>query len=177
MKRRVLIIVPVLTVLVALVALGAMLATRPAPSAQARGGGWQLVQFPAYLDGVCSFRMDFNFSQAQEYQKSEAQPDGTVVTQFTGAIKLAVTNHGTGKTLTYNISGPGTLTTYLDGSTFLVGEGAGLQFFPPAAQQQFNLPAAAYIKGRFTTATDAHGNVTAFTHDGATISDACAALS
>jgi hypothetical protein len=177
MKRRLAIIVPVVTVLVALGALSAVIATRPTPSAHARGGGWQLVQLPPYLDGVCPFRMDNNFFQAQEYAKSETQPDGTVVTQITGALKLEVTNHNTGKTLVYDISGPGTLTTYPDRSTFTVGEGAGIQFFPPAAQQQFHLPAAAYIKGRFTDAFDAQGNLTSFTHDGATISDVCAALS
>jgi hypothetical protein len=100
-----------------------------------------------------------------------------VVTQFSGALKLAVTNHETGKTLVYNISGPGALNTYHDGSSFPVGEGSGIQFLAPVAQQQFHLPAAAYLKGHFSEATDAQGNVTSFTHNGATISDVCAALS
>jgi hypothetical protein len=65
MNRRLAIIVPVVTVPVAFVALGAALATRQAPSAHARGGGWAPVEFPPYLNGVCPFRMDNNFFQAQ----------------------------------------------------------------------------------------------------------------
>jgi hypothetical protein len=168
----------IVPVVVALVAVGAVLATRPTPHAHARGGGWVLNSFPPTLPGYCAFQIDNNFFVTKEYTRTkETLPDGTVVFQTSGALKLAATNHDTGKTLVYNISGPGTLTTYPDGSTFLVAEGLGIQFFPPAAQQQFGIPAVAYIQGRYTEATDAQGNVTGFTHDGATIGDVCAALS
>jgi hypothetical protein len=174
MKRRLVIIVPVVVILVAL---GAVWATRSAVNVHARGGGWSLLSFPPTLDGFCSFQLDNTWLTTQEYAKSDTQPDGTVVTQFTGSLKVAETNHTTGKSLAYNVSGPATLTVFPDGSSFLVGEGSAIQFFPPAAQQQFNLPAVVYMQGRYTESTDAHGNVTGSTHDGATISDVCAALS
>jgi hypothetical protein len=170
-------VVIIVPVIIALVALGVALATRQAANVHARGGGWVPLSFPPTLAGFCPFQLDNTWLTTQEFAKSETQPDGTVVTQITGSLKVAVTNHETGKTATYNISGPGTLTVSPDGSTFLVAEGSGIQFFLPAAQQQFNLPAVAYIKGRYTEATDAQGNVTGFIHDGATISDVCAALS
>jgi hypothetical protein len=183
MKRRLALIVPVVAALVVLGALGAALATRPTPSAHARGGGWlPLGPLPPYTDssnspGYCAFRIDNNFYQNEVYTRSETQPDGTVVTRVTGSLKLAATNHDTGKTVDYNISGPGAITAYPDQSILIVGEGLGIQFFPPAAQQQFHLPAVAYIKGKYTESLDSQGNVTSFTHDGATISDVCAALS
>jgi hypothetical protein len=180
MKRRLLIIVPIVAVLVAL---GATLAMLKSPGVQARGGGWQPLEgLPPYTDssnspGYCAFRIDNNFYQNKVYTRSETQPDGTVVTRVTGSLKLAATNHNTGKTLDYNISGPGAITTYPDQSILIVGEGLGIQFFPPAAQQQFHLPAVAYIKGKYTESLDSQGTVTSFTHDSATISDVCAALS
>lgn len=174
MKRRLAIIVPVV---VALVALGAVLATRPTPSAHARGDGWTLVSVPPNLNGFCSFGVDLTVLTNQEYSKSETQPDGTVVIQITGALKLAMANHDTGKTIDYNESGPGTITISPDGSTLDDGQGSSVFPFPPAAQQQFGVPALAYITGHSTIAFDPNGNVTSLSHDGATISDVCAALS
>ena len=162
---------------VALVALVAVVLTRPIPSAHARGGGWILNQFPPYLDGYCAFRVDLTILMNKEYSKSETQPDGSVVIHVTGALKVATTNDATGKTVDYNISGPGTTTVYPDGSVFTDGDGATLQFFPPAAQQAYGVPPLFYFSGHFTSLVDANGNVISFTKVGGPISDACAALS
>ena len=174
MKRRLALIVPVL---IALLALSAMLATHTAPNAHARGGGWVLNSFPPYLDGVCPFRIDTTFLMNKEYTKTATEPDGTVVQHVTGALKVAVSNDVTGKTLDYNISGPGFVYIYPDGSAFVDGEGQALQFFPPAAQQEFHIPAAAYMHGHFTISYDPNGTVVGFTHNGDPISDVCAVLS
>jgi hypothetical protein len=175
MKRRLAILVPVL---IALLALGAAFATHTAPNAHARGSGWTLNSSPPpYVDGVCPFRVDLTTLNNDEYVNTESEPDGTVVQHFTGSLKVAASNDVTGKTLDYNISGPGTITTSPDGSQFVDGGGVSLWPFPPAAQPQFNLPGLAYIQGHFTISFDPNGNVVGFTHEGATITDVCAALS
>ena len=174
MKRRLTLIG---LVVVALIGLGAVLATRPVPSAHARSSGWTLVSVPPNGNGFCSFGVDLTVLTNQEYSKSETQPDGTVVTLFTGALKLATINHDTGKTIDLNESGPGTLTVYPDGSGLFDSGGLSIELFSPAAQQQFGVPAYAYIKGHVVLAFDASGNVTSFINKGATITDVCAALS
>jgi hypothetical protein len=180
MKRRLLLIVPVV---VALMALGAVLAMRPAAPAHAdTRNGWLPVYPPdnlppPYLDGLCAFRIDLALTTNQEYSKViRTLSDGTTITETTGALGVNITNDVTKKTINYNVSGPGTLTTYPDKSTVLVGQGLGVQFFPPPANTQFGIPAVAYIQGRYTESMDANGNITGFTLNG-TISDVCAALS
>lgn len=179
MKRRLAIIVPVI---VALIALGAVLALRPAAPAHAdaRGGGWMaLFPFnpPPVDPSFCGFWIDPTVLADKEYSKVVATlPDGTTVQQITGELKVSLTNRSTGKTIDYNISGPATLTTHPDGSTFLVSGGTGIQFFAPPADTAFGIPAVAYIQGHYTESVDGSGNITGFTLDG-TATDVCAALS
>jgi hypothetical protein len=175
MKRRLALIVPVV---VALIAVGAMLATRPIPHAHARGGGW-VFQPSGSVDlpvGYCAFPVHSDTLADNSYQRQATQADGTTVYTFHGTLKYRLTNKNTGKSIDLNVSGPGEAYAHPDGSLYVVFHGTTVNIFDTTAQQEFGLPGIAYTTGLFTYTYAPEGSVTAYSSNGTT-TDVCAELS
>src|SRR5260370_17380121 len=73
----------------------------------------------------CGFAVHFAFPVDKEYSTITITADGSTVIKTTGSLFVSLTNNATGKSITVNASGPGTVTIAPDGinATF---EGGGL---------------------------------------------------
>src|SRR5690349_22951748 len=69
----------------------------------------------AGTNGFCPFEVKIDYVSHQRAETT-VELDGTKVVRATGHATATVTNVSTGKSLRYNISGPGTTTTHPDGS-------------------------------------------------------------
>lgn len=79
--------------------------------------------------GFCAFPVHVTFPTDREYAKVSVLPDGSTVLKVTGSLFMTATNTDTGKAITFNASGPGTLTVAADGSSLaLDGRGVSMLF-------------------------------------------------
>jgi hypothetical protein len=132
---------------------------------------------PLPLGGYCSFPVLVTFTRANEYVIHESvAPDGTKTQQITGRLFATVTNEATGKSLTYNISGPGSLTSEPSGAFSGDLHGPSLLWtLPQNLPDGQNVPALSYTTGHVTFAVNPSGKTTAYSLNGRT-TDVCAAL-
>jgi hypothetical protein len=87
-----------------------------------------------------------------------------------------VTNLSTGKSVSYNVGGPGTIVIYPDGSFTIDAAGPNLLWTVPENSYP-NVPAISYTTGHVTLAVDASGQTTSYTlAGGARQTDVCAVL-
>lgn len=133
---------------------------------------------PLVLADHCEgFEVLITYTDANQYviRQTDA-PDGTSILKISGQAKVTVTNMTTEKSLSYNISGPGTVTIFPDGR-FSVNAGGpnllwttreNLAFFP-------DVPTLSYTTGRVAFEVDATGQTISYSHAGRT-TDVCAAL-
>ena len=170
-----------------IVALGALLGmlggvVTAAPAlAGGRGDGWQVFQpIPpggVPLAGFCVFPVLLTVPATKEFAKSLNLPDGSVVTQITGALRVSWTNMDTGNTITENESGPAQITTFADGSMTMVEHGRNGPVLMPADAQRFGLPPISETAGQLTMSLAPDGSITSLTLHGQVLLDVCAALS
>ena len=134
--------------------------------------------FEGSLTGICSFDVQLTAVRQHEFIIHETvTPDGTMYDQYAGDLVVQVTNLETGKSLTYNISGPGTFwhndTTFggrLYGPNLLWTAPESLPEEPPG------VPALSYTTGPVSFTVDAgSGKTLSYSHRGTT-TDVCAAL-
>ncbi len=125
--------------------------------------------------GFCSFPVHIDILANKEYGKITTLSDGTTIIKETGTLKDRVTNVSTGKTLSLNSSGPGTITIYPDGSVTVDGTGHWLIFNPAAAAASFGLPGVMFTSGQTHETLDPTGTPTALSVTGLA-TDVCAAL-
>jgi hypothetical protein len=117
------------------------------------------------------------FPVNREYGKVLKSSDGSVVTLVTGSLRVSLTNLNTGKTITENISGPGKLTTYPDGSFTVAGKGHEAPTLTPADAQRFGLPPLSMTAGALTISLAPDETITSVSLHGHVLVDVCAALS
>ena len=167
-----------------IVALGALLGMLggvvTASSALAdRGPKWQIVPAaPFQLDETfCGFKIDVSFPVNNEYSKLLKTPEGTVATLTTGSLTASFTNHGTGKTITENISGPYTVTNFSDGSAVWAFKGRTAFVLTPAQAKQFGLPVVSVTAGALTASFALDGSPVSVSLKGRVLVDICATLS
>ena len=86
-----------------------------------------------------------------------------------------VTNTVTGKTLRFNVSGPGTLTTFQDGAFALDVTGHNL-LWTTVANSFRGVPQLAFTTGHVRVSVEASGLTTGYKLNGKS-TDVCAALS
>jgi hypothetical protein len=180
MKRRLMLIVPVVVVLVALGAALAMRPTAPAHASQGfRGGGGWMFQPPFSEDLptlLCGFPVHIDTLADNIYVRETTQPDGTVVDTSSGNITFRLTNKDTGTFIDLDLSGPGTAYFYPDGSVYQVYNGRTVNIFFPQDQQTSGLPGIASTTGFFSFTFASDGSLEGYTLNG-TVTDDCAALS
>lgn len=126
------------------------------------------------LSGYCSFDVSIVYLD-HEHSTTTTLPDGSTVTQVNGAFKAVVENVATGKTISYNLSGPGTFTTSPDGTVQAVVRGPYLAFTTPENSYP-GVPTLSYTTGRVTWTVDPSGLTTSSSSSGPQ-TDVCAALS
>ena len=149
----------------------------------ATAGAAPPVPVPAFegtLTGICSFDVQLTVVRQNEFIIHETVgPDGTIYDQYAGNLVVEVTNLETGKSLTYNISGPGTFWQNPDAGTF-GGQlyGPNLLWTAPEnlPDDPAGVPALSYTTGPVSFTVDANsGKTISYSHRGRT-TDVCAAL-
>jgi len=125
----------------------------------------------------CGFKVRVTFPVNREYGKVLKSSDGSVVTLVTGSLRVSLTNLNTGKTFTENISGPGKLTTYPDGSFTVAGKGHEAPILAPADARRFGLPPLSVTAGALTISLAPDETITSVSLHGHVLVDVCAALS
>jgi hypothetical protein len=134
--------------------------------------------FEGTLTGICPFDVQITVVREHEFIIHEmVGPDGTVYDQYAGNLVVQVTNLENGKSLTYNISGPG---TFWHNDTAFGGElyGPNLLWTAPEnlPDQPAGVPALSYTTGPVSFTVDAVSlKTTSYSHRGTT-TDVCAAL-
>lgn len=165
-----------------IVALGAMLGlsggVMTASPALARGPQWQLLQAGSFTlpASSCGFEVGVTFPTFNEFIKVLKTSDGSMTFLVTGPEFVTYTNLETGKTITENESGPGTVTEFPDGSVTLAAKGPDGTFLAPADAQRFGLPAVSVLAGVKTESVAPDGTITSLSLDGTVLVDVCAAL-
>jgi hypothetical protein len=127
-SRRVL---TVATVVAAAAAAVAMVAAAPAA---ANNDPHRIYLAAAPFDlpaSLCGFPVHVEPLVDKEYATVSTNPDGSTTYKVTGSLFVSLTNAGTGKTISANISGPGSFTFPADGTTLTVSStGVGLTWAP-----------------------------------------------
>jgi len=78
--------------------------------------------------GFCSFPVRLTNPVDKEYGTISTAPDGSTTIRITGSLFTTVTNEDTGKAITLNTSGPGTVAIFPDGTDIAHVKGVGLLF-------------------------------------------------
>jgi hypothetical protein len=131
-------------------------------------------------EGYCTgFDAVVTYTQFNEYivQQTTAA-DGTLTLKIAGVAKATVTNQTTGESVSYNISGPGTVVINPDGSFSIDAAGPNLLWTEQRFLANFaGVPAISYTTGHVTLFVDASGQTTSYNlAGGARQTDVCAVL-
>ena len=116
-------------------------------------------------DGYCAFPVHI-----EGVSNQKTNPHG----KATGFGSATVTNLATGKTLKFNISGPGTITS-LDGGYTIDGTGHWLLYTTVENSQPAGVLQLAYTTGHVQVTVDKDGQTTEYKLNGKS-TDVCAAL-
>lgn len=128
----------------------------------------------AGTDGVCAFPVLVSYSGVRQHVRSSTLPDGTIVSQIEGSASITVTNDVSGKTLTYNASGPGTVTVHPDGSFSFIAHGTNL-FWTTVGNSAPGVPQLEFATGLISVSVASSGRTLSHSLQG-TSTDVCAAL-
>jgi hypothetical protein len=101
-------------------------------------------------DQFCAFPVDIHFTDVNQYIIHETTAlDGTVTWDITGRARATVTNVDTGKMVSYNISGPGTIVFDPDGGFSIDAHGPNLLWTARDLSYP-GVPAISYTTGHVT---------------------------
>ena len=131
---------------------------------------------PVVLEGYCDgFTAVVTFTKMNQYIiRQTTAPDGTTTLRIAGHAEAAVTNQTTDKSVTYNISGPGTVVIYPDGAFSIDAHGPNLLWTAP--ENSFpGVPTISYTTGHVTVQVAASGQTTSYQLRGRQ-TDVCAVL-
>jgi hypothetical protein len=135
---------------------------------------------PIVLEGYCTgFTAVITYTEMNQYIIRETTaPDGTATLKITGHAQATVTNQTTGESVTYNISGPGTIVIYPDGAFSIDAAGPNLLWTLPENLANFpDVPTISYTTGHVTLAVDASDQTTSYAlAGGSRQTDVCAVL-
>jgi hypothetical protein len=132
------------------------------------------------LTGYCEgFTAVITYTAFNQYIVSTTTAlDGTTTVSITGKARATVTNQTTGKSVSYNISGPGTVVFYPDGAFDIDAGGPNLLWTTRVNLGEFSyVPTISYTTGHVTVEVDASGLTTDYALvGGARQTDVCAVL-
>ena len=126
---------------------------------------------------ICGFKIRVSFPVDKEYAKVLKSTNGSTTMLITGRLTLSNTNLSTGKTLITNLSGPGKITTFPDGSVTERAKGHTGYLLSSADARRFGVPRLGVTAGAQTISLAPDGSVTSFSLDGHVLVNICAALS
>ena len=132
----------------------------------------------ATLEGYCQgFNVSVEYTTFKQYIiRQSTAPDGTTTIQIAGNAKATATNLSTGKSASYNVSGPGTVVLYPNGSFTIDAAGPNLLWTLPQNSYP-GVPTISYTTGHVTLAVDASFKTTSYhLAGGARQTDVCAVL-
>jgi hypothetical protein len=111
---------------------------------------------PTVLEGYCTgFTAVVMFTELNQYiiQETTDPETGALILKITGHAQATVTNQSTGASVTYNISGPGTVVINPDGSFSVDAAGPNLLWTTP--ENSFpGVPTISYTTGHVTFTVD-----------------------
>jgi hypothetical protein len=126
---------------------------------------------------VCGFAVLVQIPADGAQSNTTTLPDGTMVTNFSGVFKETFSNTVTGKTISVNASGPGTV-TQAPGSSVLQIASLGVATTYVTNGAQFGLPNFFYYAGPFNFSTDTSNDTLVSVSRFPNVkTDICAALS
>lgn len=106
----------------------------------------------------CGFPIHVGVVSDKEYFiHSTTLADGTLIQRFTGKLVLSFTNTDTGTSITRNVSGPGTLTFYPDGSFLFDAQGRNVLAIDPIGQADTGEPGLVFTSGHVVVLVPATG--------------------
>ena len=117
-----------------------LLLLAPASTAWARGDGWEPLANEPFTVEACGTTVDATFPMNKEYQQVTTDAEGNQHIKVTGALKVTLTDTATGRSVTYNISGPGTSIAYANGDFLFDATGRNLWFLTPEQAAATGLP-------------------------------------
>ena len=133
--------------------------------------------FPAEdftISGSCDFDVRVHTVEDKVFAKTYFDNDGNPTRRIlNGRLVNELTNLETRKSIVYNISGPGFITFFEDGSVDFVLKGRALAFFSPGDVE--DLPLLFVNSGQLTIHIDPDGNILGVEQVG-DVEDVCAAL-
>jgi hypothetical protein len=142
-------------------------------------GATTLAQFdPVSGSGYCDgFAVVFEYTKLkQKYVNDTRDANGVGTFKVTGNAQATVTNTVTGKSIGYNVSGPGTVVVNEDFSFSVDAHGPNLFYTERKNLSEFpDVPAISYTTGHLTFAVAASGQTTSYTLTG-NRTDVCAVL-
>jgi hypothetical protein len=146
----------------------------PASAAWARGDDWEPVNNqPATLE-ACGTTVAVTFPMDKEYQRVTTDAQGNQHIKVTGALKATFTDTATGRSVTYNVSGPGNSIAYANGDFLFNATGRNfIALFPN--QVIAGLPQIFVTSGPIRVLFRADGSVEV-QRLGNHLQDVCAAL-
>ena len=151
----------------------------PAPASAVNPHDMVVTPDPIELEGYCpGFTAVVTFTQFNQIVRETTAADGTRTLKITGVAKATVTNQTTGESVTYNISGPGTVVIYPDDSFSIDAAGPNLLWTLPENLENFpDVPTISYTAGHVTAEVDASGQTTSYTlAGGGRQTDVCTVL-
>jgi hypothetical protein len=126
------------------------------------------------ISGSCDFDVLIHNVENKEFIKTYFDDDGNPIRQIVnGRLVSELTNLETRKSIVYNISGPGVITFFADGSVDFVAGGRSLLWFLPGEVE--DLPLVFVNSGQVTMHIDPEGNTVRVEQVGQ-MEDVCAAL-
>ncbi len=128
----------------------------------------------AAAGGYCVFPVLVTYSGVRQHYRQSTLPDGTVIQKIEGSVSITVTNQVSGKTLTYNASGPGTVTINPDGSYSFVAHGTNL-FYTTVGNSAPGVPQIEFAVGLISVSVASSGQTLTHSLQGRS-TDVCAAL-
>lgn len=118
-------------------------------------------------NGYCAFPVDIDYLSNQK-GKDTSGPPGSTATHFTGFASATVTNRDTGKTVKFNVSGPGTFTDLdsLPGGAFTLDVMGHNLLWTTVANSFAGVPQLAFSTGHVQVAVDDAGLTTSYKLNG-----------
>jgi hypothetical protein len=152
-----------------------LLLLAPASTAWARGGGWEPLNNQPFTLEACGTTVDVTYPVDKEYQRVATDAQGNQHIKVTGALTATFTNTATGRSVTYNVSGPGDSIAYANGDFLFDATGRNFVILTPEQVAMTGLPQMFVTSGLIRLLFRADGSVEV-QRLGNHLQDVCAAL-